>query len=308
MKKINIDKQWLINELETKTVTEIAKKLKITAYTLRRKIKENNITEYKTKGKSIIFPNKQILENELKLKSVKELAKKYNVCVEYFRQYIRKIGIKRSRHEHLINEDFFKNINSDSAYILGFLFADGSINTSLHHNQLCIQINKNDIEIINFIKEKIQPSSKIYIYDRINKKTKNQYSVAHVTFSSKKLIKDLTDMGCVKNKTYKEIKVPNISQEFYADFIRGVFDGDGSIYITKDNKKFGCYICCSSISFIKDLQSMLGFGKINTKDYPFRITFNNKKDIKKFFDYIYNGNFYLIRKFKKFKEVFKKYE
>lgn len=306
MQKINIDKDWLIQQLETKSVKELSQELNVNPYTLRKKIKEYGILSYRTKGKKKVLPNKQEIERELKTYSVKELAEKYKISIENLRVYMRKIGIKRSRHSHLINEDFFKKMTNESAYILGFVFADGSINTSLHHNQLSIELNKKDVEILEFIRNNIQPSIKIHTYKRKHKKTKKHYFSIKVCFSSKEIVKDLIELGCCPNKTYQEIRIPDMPKELYRSFIRGVFDGDGSVYITKKKNKTGCYICCSSISFLKDIQNILGFGDIDETENPARIYFHNKEDKTRFFNYIYNNGFYLKRKFDKFKEVLNK--
>jgi len=250
---------------------------------------------------------KELLITELKTKTPQDIAIKYKYHVDTVRAKIRKFNILRSRHAHLINNDFFKIINCDSAYILGFLFADGSINTSLHHNQINVQLNKKDIEVLNFIKEKIQPTSNVHIYDRIDKRTKKKFKIAFVSFSSKEIVKDLINLGCIPNKTYKEIRVPHIPEQFYPDFIRGVFDGDGSVYFLK-KRNARSSICCSSLPFIKDLQNIIGFGKICISSNPYKLQFYSKKDIQNFYHYMYNGNFCLKRKFEKFNEVIKKYE
>ena len=58
-----------------------------------------------------------------------------------------------------LNENYFKEINDpNKAYILGFIYADGSINRK--NNQLTITIKKDDEEILlNIISE-------IYLCDR----------------------------------------------------------------------------------------------------------------------------------------------
>ena len=44
--------------------------------------------------------------------------------------------------------------------------------------------------------------------------------------------KKLFELGCLNNKTQK-IRLPNLSNELMPHFIRGYFDGDGSIYKIK---------------------------------------------------------------------------
>lgn len=249
-----------------------------------------------------------LLIEELKSKSPKEIGEKYGYHTGTIQRKIREFKIKRTRHNHLIKHDFFKTINHDSAYILGFIYADGTINKSKEHCYVCIQLKRTDEEILQYIRDKIQPTSKIYHYERIDKKTEKSYYISHLSFASKILAQDLESLGCVPNKTYKEIRLPEIPKEFYPDFIRGVFDGDGSVSISKDKKKINCYICCSSLSFLLDIQKLLKFGTISTSDFPHRLNFCSIENRDKFYNYIYNGNFYLQRKFKKLTEVIKKYE
>ena len=51
--------------------------------------------------------------------------------------------------KYSLNEDYFENINSNNkAYILGFIYADGSI----YGNYLSIRVSAKDVEILNYIK------------------------------------------------------------------------------------------------------------------------------------------------------------
>lgn len=81
-------------------------------------------------------------------------------------------------------------------------------------------------------------------------------------------------------------------------FVRGYFDGDGSIYKKGNMINF----VGSSYSFILDFRDILddkGFDPIiKSKDNHFRIYISGKKTIKQFGDWIYNDKkLYLKRKF-----------
>ena len=53
---------------------------------------------------------------------------------------------------------------------------------------------------------------------------------------------DLVNLGLSESKTFHE-SFPNIPQHLQRHFIRGVFDGDGSIYWNNRDKCLGVHIC-----------------------------------------------------------------
>lgn len=247
---------------------------------------------------------KEELTERLKKQSPAEIASDFGCHVATIHIKMKRFGITRSRHAHLINESFFSEWGYDMAYILGFTLADGSVNQSLHHNQLQFQIQAKDIEILNFIRSCIQPSSSIFQYSRINI-SGSQSNVVHVVFSSKKILENLAFYGYVPNKTYTELRLPNIPSKFLGDFIRGVFDGDGCITRTMDGKKILANISCNSSKFLEDIRDIIGFGHVSYNDKPPRLMFSSRSDMKKFYDLIYGNDlgFRLMRKYDKFKEI-----
>jgi intein-encoded DNA endonuclease-like protein len=121
-------------------------------------------------------------------------------------------------------DNYFNVIdNSNKSYILGLLYADGNVHTK--RNMVSITVHEKDIELLDFIKSEICKDIKTYIDRVIYKK---------LCFSNKKLKEDLIKLGCMPNKTHflqfpTEEQVP---KEFIFDFIRGYFDGDGSMSVS----------------------------------------------------------------------------
>lgn len=72
--------------------------------------------------------------------------------------------------------------------------------------------------------------------------------------------KDLAKYGCVQNKTYIGFSFPSIEEKYYYDFIRGYFDGDGSIYCT-GNKYVLSWV--GSKAFLETLKKILGKEKLS---------------------------------------------
>ncbi len=117
--------------------------------------------------------------------------------------------------------------------------------------------------------------------------------VASFSIYNTKLVKDLIELGCVNNKTFK-IRIPSLGDGLMRHFIRGYFDGDGCIYINK-----GCGFCSitSNFEFINDLSQILGYGRIIKHGKVFNLAFYHKEKIRDFYNLLYNeSSIYLDRK------------
>ncbi|MBF0252197.1 MAG: helix-turn-helix transcriptional regulator [Candidatus Omnitrophica bacterium] len=131
--------------------------------------------------------------------------------------------------------------------------------------------------------------------------------------------KDLKRLGIWPNKSLK-IEFPEVPAEYMADFIRGVFDGDGSVYVEKRNKNLTLIttFVSSSVSFISGIEkSLIDLGMPKRKIYQsqtkngfsYSIKYSHKHS-RKLFKIMYgNGTknkILLVRKYRKFIEGFKK--
>ena len=127
--------------------------------------------------------------------------------------------------KYKLNENFFELINSEEkAYFLGFLFADGYVNEKL--NMIDLTLHNKDKEILNKFVELLYPEGRPLKIIRIN--------YLRLVINSSVITNDLVKYGCVQAKTFK-LKFPQIPENFQRDFIRGYFDGDGSICVSKYN-------------------------------------------------------------------------
>lgn len=201
------------------------------------------------------------------------------------------------------NDSFFENINTEEkAYFLGLLFADG--NVYLKRNRVQITLINEDAYILEKFKEVINSSAKLYI-DR------EKYS--KLILGSKKMCNDLISLGCTPNKSLT-LKFPDkIPKELIHHFIRGFFDGDGSIVIGKTGTH------CSFTSteeFLKELSDILIENDIHCSQFNKRyknkevsagsINIGRKESQKKLHSFLYNDckDLYLKRKKEKFFKVF----
>lgn len=88
--------------------------------------------------------------------------------------------------------------------------------------------------------------------------SKHQKGLYQFCFSRSELLMDLHNLGLFPKKSLC-IKFPNVPDVFLADFVRGIFDGDGSVFFEKRNKN--CPVvskfCSGSKDFIIKLEASL---------------------------------------------------
>ena len=204
-----------------------------------------------------------------------------------------------------LNKYFFDELNEKSAYWLGFLYADGSVRMKDGKSGE-LKLKLKDIDrghIENFLED---ISSNHPIKCGISKKDNSKF--CYVCVNSNYMIKKLFELGCVQNKTFK-IRLPKLNNKLMSHFIRGYFDGDGSISRVKNRPNSFVVSICSNKIFNKDLVEYLNFGKIYDSDNFSVIKINKITDVKKFRDLIYNENGILLyRKFNVFTQIINDYK
>ena len=120
------------------------------------------------------------------------------------------------------NEHYFQQIlTSNQAYILGFIWADGSLS---RRSGLSISIKESDIEILEFIRKELSSDCPISIY------TIRSNSYARLCINRVNIYESLLQLGLGKNKSQNNAPIPSFSESLFPHFLRGLFDGDGSIW------------------------------------------------------------------------------
>jgi len=197
-----------------------------------------------------------------------------------------------------LNENFFDTLNEKSAYWLGFLYADGYVRMKDGKSgELKLKLKDTDKGHIEKFLNDIECNKPIKC--GIDNKSK----FCSVTVYSNSLVNKLFELGCVNNKTQK-IRLPNLNDNLMNHFIRGYFDGDGSISKVKNRPNSFVVSICSNKNFNEDIIKFLGYGKDIKSDNYSVIKINRLVEVTKFRDYIYtNANTLLERKLIKFKEI-----
>lgn len=155
----------------------------------------------------------------------------------------RKLGVQRRCGRYSINFKFFEEWNKDSAYVVGFLTADGCVEP--HFNRISCELSMKDYKHLVNIRNLISSTNPICV-----KKTKYACSLA---IHNKKMVSDIIEKGVLPRKTTR-VRLPHMPNEVFKDFLRGYIDGDGSIYYN-GNSIVLCIL--GNNDFIKDLKDKI---------------------------------------------------
>lgn len=140
-----------------------------------------------------------------------------------------RLGLKRKtdKPRRDVDEDYFKKWSPNMAYVLGFIFADGCIVRGTYagySDSLKFGVQVKDVDILEKIKRELKSKHSISI-------VKN---AAHFSIASQKIVDDLKSLGISYRKSLRE-RIPNVPEKFIKDFIRGIVDGDGSLWLDQRN-------------------------------------------------------------------------
>lgn len=208
--------------------------------TFNEEIEKEICKLYQEDGQTLTFLRQKY---HCRIEAIKNVLNKYNISV-------RKRGTTKNKN---IREDFFDNIDSEEkAYFLGLLFTDGNVQsdkTEKRSPQIRIQLKISDIKILQDFRTILNIQSKITYDKRKNKEC------AVLSFRNKHIADSLSKYGVVPNKTYLTKHLPDIPEQFKIHFLRGLLDGDGSIYQEK-NGKFRIDFCSYHQSICEDFRQM----------------------------------------------------
>lgn len=247
--------------------------------------------------------NKEFLEEKYinqKL-TAEKISKELGISIQTVIRYLRKndFYIEQSPRKYYPNHNYFKILDWERFYILGFLMADGNI--SKRRKCLGVDLSVNDIEIIHFIRNKLSPD--VPIRYRTKKSKKNISHTCSIQIYSEIIVNDLVKWNIVPAKTGFEI-LPEIPEEYRFDYLRGLFDGDGCFSINKQGLGGRIRIASKSKSFLEQVQNQLcyGYGHIeqHVKIY-WLYCISKKSDLLDISTKMYkDNNFCLQRKYDRF--------
>jgi len=209
--------------------------------------------------------------------------------------------IPGNKWEPTYNEKFFDNWSPDLAWLVGIVLSDGHVSNIFHGKYIWVKMCDKDvldkIKIITGYKGDVQPC----------KREKPHYKKPYIiTIGGKKIWQFFTDLGMDNHKSYTAKWPIGLPDEYINHFIRGLFDGDGSIYLNKNNYPFaricGTEKLMNSVSEYINLHFTEHPNKTKT-NYIIQYTGNRAKDFLKFIYKNSTENNRMSRKYEKSFEV-----
>jgi hypothetical protein len=234
------------------------------------------------------------------------LSEKYNICIWSIGNVLKKNNIISRVRKHSCNENYFEKIDSkEKAYWLGLLFADGYVRKRKQFEGkykqggvIGISLKEGDEYLLEKLINDLESTYKLF------KQVKNEFLSYKLEIYSSKMSDDLINLGCVPNKSLK-LQPPNLECKFISHFIRGYFDGDGSIGIYDGRNKFSLLGTNEVLSWILSYfrnKGMKTIPKISKKKNIYQVQINSKLDIELIKNILYNSSddYFLKRKKEKF--------
>lgn len=243
--------------------------------------------------------------------SMRQIEQDFEVTRGTVSKFLEEKGIKTTKGNHYRkynhNEDFFETIDTEEkAYWLGFMYADGWIqNNENRHGQdhFGISLSTTDRDHLQKFLNSLNATNPIRDY---------KDGMSKVELTSQKTVNDLIKHGCFKQKTFILEPPKTVPENFLSHFIRGFFDGDGSIIKSggKFYEQYHRYRFSVSFSCMENigrwLKDYFGFGSVikdNRKVASYSYTIGGNEVLEEFYHKLYdNANIYMDRKYERFQE------
>lgn len=254
----------------------------------------------------------QVLNTFKVLNNTRQTAEQLNIKIHQVQWILYKynlhptpqVGHRLYQCDHL----YFDHIDTEEkAYWLGFLYADGNINDTDKTGSKRLQVALSDKDIKHLEQFKRALNSSHPIHQRIINSGKMQgKTYCKFSIRSNELCNSLISHGCTPRKSLT-LRFPNLSKELISHFIRGYFDGDGSVFISKEKhwrngKIFPVlhFRFMGTYEFLKIVDKELNLtGRISQPkgNKAFELSYKRNKKAIAFYKYLYkDATVYLKRK------------
>ena len=210
---------------------------------------------------------------------------------------------KTCKYDYSYAETVFNKIdNEQSAYWLGFLYADGYVST--YSNTVSLALKESDVEHIEKFRDFMQ------LFDKpLQKKTKKLNGKTFISYSfslnSARIKSQLVKLGCgpCKSLTLKFPTYKQVPKRFIRHFVRGYVDGDGSVTTSSCSRIM--LDVAGTYDFLDQYQKWTGLGqnKIHQQNNIYRSMYAGCAAIYILDNLYKDASIYLERKYKRYLEL-----
>jgi hypothetical protein len=226
-----------------------------------------------------------------------------NVSYEGKQQFI-------TLHKILLTDGFFSSWSHEMAYVLGVIYTDGCLNP---HAGSCnmdrFQITQKEPEILIKVLALMKCNATIQYRKERKYGDIKAGAVYWFSIADDKVYNTFLSLGLTPHKSLT-LNFPNMPKEHLRHFIRGCWDGDGSVYIDKQSHKISASFVSGSLNFVEGMieglknaglpERKIYINKGKNPSYYIRVT---GTQVPKLYHYLYDDvpeSQYLDRKYKLF--------
>lgn len=188
------------------------------------------------------------------IKSPWLIAKEIGLTGEVVIGFLKRRGLYQGvnrRASAVVDKEFFR-WSRDFAYVLGYMYADGSIgeyrkiDSDSHgeRNLTYCSLTSKDEEILRNIGNRMGLKSKPYSFvRRRHQRIIETGKYWRLSTSCRWVFNKWIEYGLRPRKSYVGMDIPKVPKKFVRHFVRGFFDGDGSKYVNDRGNEyvnFGC--------------------------------------------------------------------
>lgn len=278
-------KEYINNQ---KSLSDIAKECHCSRQMVYKKLRQFNISPRdKSEARQLAYEKQKIVFH-----STDENGQETNVVAERIH----------------VNEDFFSTWSPEMAYVLGVICTDG--NLAMPHIKDDRYKNAGGIKIKRLTLSQKEPELLEKVLKLIDSNIKLLFSPKrkyggvisgeryYFHIHNDRIFADLLSLGLTPNKS-RTLRFPPVPDEYLRHFIRGCWDGDGSVFINfdktrvKNQNRIGASFTCGSRKFIETMAD-----KLDKAGLPKRKIYNDKRSfvirfsdnqVKELYNYLYQG-------------------
>ena len=152
------------------------------------------------------------------------------------------------------------------AYVLGLIYTDGNLHirkTKSGYETGTLTFAQKEKELVEKLLHLMDCNAKIRFKEKREFENTTAGELYYFSIGNNDLSDDLTRLGVTQNKSLK-MMFPKIPDEHLRHFIRGIFDGDGSVYLDKRTKAITHFLSYYAQNlpnkmFLYELKRNIGF-------------------------------------------------
>ncbi|MCS6306002.1 MAG: hypothetical protein H8K07_20405 [Nitrospira sp.] len=208
----------------------------------------------------------------------------------------------------VIDESFFKTWTPEMAWVLGVIYTDGCLGKPNRISKYHLRIDQKEPELLEKVLVHLKSNAKISFSPRRG----IAGALYTIRINNSEIYTDLQRLGLTPAKSLT-LQFPSIPSPYVRHFIRGCWDGDGSIYLERGHIPSASYVSGSK-DFIErfvghlvhlGLQDRTVYNTVRSKNPSYYIRYTRPQCVE-LFHVLYDGvdaSMYLSRKHDCFKRI-----